>query len=151
MKTRKVFFARLISLIAVLLLIFVCQTILQRFATFDHIVHAQAKTGQYVLDTAYTVLTGESASGLTDGTYEGTAKGYGGPVTVSVTVTGGRIASIDVTSHAKEDAAYYNMAVATVDDILSAQTPDVDTVSGATFTSNAIKNAVILALEQAIA
>ena len=150
MKKRKVFFARLISLALVIVLVCICQIVLKQFARADQVALAQSRTEQYIIDTGYAVITGESASGLTDGTYEGTAKGYGGMVTASVTVANGRIASIDVTSHAGEDAAYYAMASQTVDDILAAQTPDVDTISGATFTSNAIKNAVILALQQAM-
>ena len=151
MRKRKVFIACLASLLIILVLIGICQFVLQKYAIFDQVRKAQTRSEQIIIDTAYAAVSGENASGLKDGTYEGTAKGYGGPLTVSVTVKKGRIETIDIISHAGEDAAYYNMAAATAEDILSAQTPDVDTVSDATFTSNAIKNAVITALQQAVA
>lgn len=84
-----------------------------------------------------------------DGTYTGSARGYGGTVTMSVTIKDGMIASVDVVSAANEDAAYWNATVGLIDNILTAQSADIDVVSGATFSSNGLLNAVKEALEQA--
>ncbi len=84
-----------------------------------------------------------------DGTYEGSARGYGGNITLKVTVEQDTITNIEVTSAAAETPSYYNSAVAVIDSILEQQTPDVDAVSGATYSSNGIKNAVKAALSQA--
>lgn len=91
----------------------------------------------------------ETASEYTDGTYEGEAEGFGGPVKVQVTVEQGQITAIDVLSHTQEDDAYYNSAVAVIDEMLEEQTTEVDTVSGATFSSNGIIGAVEDALGKA--
>ena len=83
------------------------------------------------------------------GTFDGTAKGFGGDVTVTVTIQGGYIADITVDDASGEDAAYFSMAEGILEDILAAQSAEVDTVSGATFSSMGLKNAVAAALEEA--
>jgi fumarate reductase flavoprotein subunit len=81
-----------------------------------------------------------------DGTYAGTAKGRNGDVAVSVTVTGGKIASVVVTKHEETpgiaDPAITGIPAA----IVKAGSTKVDAVSGATLTSDAIKKAVDNAL-----
>lgn len=91
---------------------------------------------------------GESGGSYTDGTYQGTATGFGGDITVAVTVTDGKIASVDILSAEKEDGAYLTMARDIIPEILEAQSADVDTISGATFSSTGIKNATAQALEK---
>lgn len=85
-----------------------------------------------------------------DGTYQGTATGYGGPVTVQVSIQNGRISEIDITSAPNEDAAYYNMALTILDRIVEQQDSDVDVVTGATYTSNGIIDGAKDALSQAV-
>jgi uncharacterized protein with FMN-binding domain len=85
-----------------------------------------------------------------DGTYSGTAQGYGGPVTTQIIIESGAIASIEITSADYEDAAWYNMCLGVLDDILEAQSADVDTVSGATLTSKGIIGSAETALSQAV-
>ena len=46
-----------------------------------------------------------------DGSYEGEAEGFGGPIRVRVTVSEGEIKEIDVYDHAKEDDIYFGMAL----------------------------------------
>jgi uncharacterized protein with FMN-binding domain len=84
-----------------------------------------------------------------DGTYRGTAQGYGGPVTTQITVEGGDVVGIEITSADREDAAYYNMCLGILDEILEEQGADVDTVSGATLTSLGIIDSAREALSQA--
>ena len=90
-----------------------------------------------------------SSSVYNDGTYEGSARGYGGNIGVKVTVEQDTITDINVTSAASETPSYYNSAVAVIDSILTEQSADVDGVSGATYSSNGIKNAVKAALDKA--
>ena len=78
-----------------------------------------------------------------DGTYTGEAQGFGGPVDVEV------ISEINITSAEKEDGAYLSMAEDIIPTILEAQSAEVDTISGATFSSTGIKEAVAQALEEA--
>jgi uncharacterized protein with FMN-binding domain len=85
----------------------------------------------------------------TDGTFEGEAQGFGGPVRVSVVVQDGYLESIDIISAEKEDEAWLNEAVAVIPAMLDEQTTNVDTVSGATFSSTGIINATKAALASA--
>ena len=96
-------------------------------------------------DTATT----DSDNVYKDGTYTGEAEGYGGTIQVEVTLTGDEITSINVVSAPGEDSAYLSQAESVIDSILSAQSTDVDTVSGATFSSTGILNAVDAALGKA--
>ena len=83
----------------------------------------------------------------TDGVFTGTAQGYGGPVTTQVTVKGGYIDEVQVVDAPNEDGPYLEQAVKLIDDMLVKQTPNVDTVSGATFSSAGIINGAVQALE----
>lgn len=84
-----------------------------------------------------------------DGRWEGGAKGFGGMITVLVTVENGTISEIEITSADDEDKAYLFMAEDIIPKIIEAQSADVDTVSGATFSSTGIRDAVSEALKQA--
>lgn len=91
----------------------------------------------------------EAASPYADGTYTGKAQGYGGTVSVAVTIQDGTITDVAIVSAKQEDAAYFDAAKGVIDEILEAQTTAVDTVSGATFSSNGILHAVADALGKA--
>ena len=82
---------------------------------------------------------------LADGVYKGTGTGYAGDITVSVQIKDKQIVAIDILS-SSDDAAFFNRAKAVIDRIIEGQTLDVDTVSGATFSSNGIISAVKNAL-----
>ena len=84
-----------------------------------------------------------------DGRWEGGAKGFGGMITELVTVENGTISEIEITSADDEDKAYLSMAEDIIPKIIEAQSADVDTVSGATFSSTGIRDAVSEALKQA--
>ncbi|MCR4843017.1 MAG: FMN-binding protein [Eubacterium sp.] len=86
---------------------------------------------------------------IADGTYEGTGYGFGGDIVVEVKVEGGEITAVDIISADNEDAEYFDMAKSVVDDIVEAGSADVDTVSGATFSSTGIIDAVKDALDGA--
>ena len=82
-----------------------------------------------------------------DGTYTGEADGFGGMIQVEVKIEKSKIAEINVVSAEKEDGA---MAKDIIPKIIDAQNADVDTISGATFSSTGIKNASEQALEKAV-
>ena len=91
----------------------------------------------------------EAEGQYVDGTYDGEADGFGGTIAVEVTVEGGQITDLAITSADGEDSAYLSNAEAIIPKIIEAQSADVDTISGATFSSTGIKNAVAQALEEA--
>ena len=80
-----------------------------------------------------------------DGVYTGTGTGYRGDTTVRVTVEGGEISDIEVLSYS-DDRSFFRRALSVIDSILSRQTVEVDTVSGATYSSQGIIAAVADAL-----
>lgn len=77
--------------------------------------------------------------------YKGTGTGYAGDITVSVLIKDKQIVSIDILS-SSDDAAFFTRAKAVIDKIIEGQMLDVDTVSGATFSSRGIISAVKNAL-----
>lgn len=89
-----------------------------------------------------------SLNGIKDGTYLGESKGYGGNIKVKVTIESGKIKNIEVISHS-ETPKYYENGSRVIESIIKANSTDVDAVSGATLTSNGIKNAVRDALSKA--
>jgi uncharacterized protein with FMN-binding domain len=108
------------------------------------------KTIQTLSEASAGSGSGTATSGnYKNGTYQGSAQGFGGTITVEVTIENGNISDIQVVSAAGEDATYYNMAINVLDDIMSKQSADVDTVSGATYSSTGLINATKEALGKA--
>lgn len=93
---------------------------------------------------------GAQASGsYRDGTYEGSGQGFGGPIKVQVRVEKGRISAVEVLSHEGEDTTFFNIAAPLTDKIVEAQSADIDTMSGATYSSKGILAAAKDALKKA--
>ena len=91
----------------------------------------------------------EESAAYKDGTYTGSGMGYNGPVEVEVTIEGGVITEVKALS-SDEDDPYYTWVLQQIPDaIVEKSSADVDTVSGATTSSNAMINAVKDALEKA--
>ena len=91
-----------------------------------------------------------SAGALADGTYEGAGKGMGGNVPVTVTVEGGKIASVEVGDNSETQGIGTKAIEQLPAKIVEANgTEGVDAVSGATITSKAIFSGVEAALESA--
>ena len=84
-----------------------------------------------------------------DGTYTGSGKGFGGTISVKVTVEDGKISAIDVTSASGETASFFSKAKGIIPNMISGQTTNVDAASGATYSSNGIITAVRNALSKA--
>ena len=90
------------------------------------------------------------AGGYADGVYYGEGEGYKSTIRVAVTVAGGKISQVEIVSQ-DDDAAYFNRAKALVASVVAKQSTAVDTVSGATFSSEGILAAIEDALSQAAA
>ena len=84
-----------------------------------------------------------------NGTYEGSGTGYGGTITVQVTLEDDTITAVSVVSAPGEDSAYLSQGENVIGSIISEQSTDVDTISGATFSSTGILEAVNDALSKA--
>ena len=96
-----------------------------------------------------TIMAGPAAAAMADGTYTGVGQGKNGDVTVELQVTGGKLAAVRVVKHVEtpgiSDAAMTQFPQRVVD----AQSLNVDAVSGATLTSDGIRNAVADAIRKA--
>lgn len=95
--------------------------------------------------------TPEPTGPYVDGTYTGSSYGYSGRVNVTVTIQGGQIASIEQSN--SDSPGFFDAAWGSIyPQIMANQSADgVDTVSGATFSSEGILGAVQKALAQALA
>lgn len=86
---------------------------------------------------------------FTAGTYEGTGEGFGGELVANVEVSDSEILKVEIAEHA-ESAGISDGAIEKIpEEIVKLQTVNVDSVSGATFSSDAIKEAVKKALIKA--
>lgn len=84
-----------------------------------------------------------------DGVYQGTGSGYGGKLTLEVETEGNSIKDIRLVEE-HETAPVMNRAFPVIKErIMEAQSPVVDSVSGATFSSFAVKKAVAEAMKEA--
>ena len=94
--------------------------------------------------------TAEAAtSGWADGKYKGSAVGYNGRLTVSVVVKDGRLERIVCTGNVEDEPYITNATEGVFAAMLAENTPEVDTVSSATTTSEALIAAVQDALASA--
>lgn len=94
------------------------------------------------------IVAVQDASAYKDGTYYGTGKGFAGNIKVKVDIAGGKISAISIVS-TKDGDSYVKSASSLLDIIVEKQSTNVDTVSGATFSSRGIIAAVRSALSQA--
>lgn len=95
-------------------------------------------------------VSSSSQGKYTDGTYTGSGQSYRGTTTVEVTVFGGNITDIMVISYADDDEFFNKAKNSVLNEILSSQSTDVDTVSGATFSSSGLISAVADALSSSV-
>ena len=166
MKETKQWITRLLGLALVLVLLVGYQTRALGWekSQADHdaaLAAAQAHNAEILAQQkAYGAAQGSSQEGsvaeeeadvgpYADGTYTGTGQGFGGDVTVTVTVSDGYMTDITVDDASGEDQAYFTMALDILSDMLEAQSAQVDTVSGATFSSTGLRDAVAQALSSA--
>ncbi|UCG35783.1 MAG: FMN-binding protein [Candidatus Omnitrophota bacterium] len=80
---------------------------------------------------------------------DGVYLGYSRLVDVKVTIKGGKIAAIEIVEHRGGGKKYENMILPLAKEIVKTQSLEVDTISGATASSNYLINAVKEALDKA--
>lgn len=98
---------------------------------------------------AYATMAGETVLDVTkiaDGTYKGTGEGFMGPMEVEVKVAGGKITAVTVLSHQETPDVASGALKDVPKSMVDGQKVDVDVVSGATFASKGIIEAVKNAL-----
>lgn len=97
------------------------------------------------------VLAGCGASdSLKDGSYNGEAQGNNDLIKVTVTVADGVISAVTVDEHAETDGIWEPAEPAVVDSVIGKTTADgADVASGATVSSEALIEAINMALEEA--
>ena len=79
---------------------------------------------------------------LADGVYTAAADSFGGELELAVTVEDGKMVAIEILTHNDTELVAAGAFAKLIPAIIEAQSPDVDGVSGATYTSDAVKNAV---------
>lgn len=148
----KTFWVRVVNLVLIAALITGYNTVLTLRDKDDQIAKLTAELESANLYKQAVLQSQDAAASggaYTNGVWQGMAQGFGGDIQVEVTVEGGSITDISIVSAEKEDGAYLSMAEDIIPKIIDAQSADVDTISGATFSSTGIKNAVTQALEEA--
>lgn len=104
-------------------------------------------TSDFTFSKPDSSTTGEDVpEKLEDGVFAGTGEGFGGPIKVEVTVENGEIAKIEVLDHSEtegvSDPAFDKIPA----EIIESNSTDVEVVSGATYTSTGLREAVVNAL-----
>ena len=140
------FWVRLVSMLAIVGVLLVYNSVLDVRAKEDEIARLSAQ----VAGNGQSDSENGGSTNHKDGTYTGEADGFGGTIQVEVKIEKSKIAEINVISAEKEDGAYLSMAKDMIPKIIDAQSADIDTISGATFSSTGIKNASEQALEKAV-
>lgn len=141
------FFMRLLSLVLILIILATYQGIASSRA---ELIAEHDKEEAEINAYNEKVLNNDSKSPYQDGTYQGTGVGFGGDITVEVTIKDGQLINIEVLSADDEDTAYYNQAKTLLEKIINKQSTEVDTVSGATYSSEGLIEATSNALEKAV-
>ena len=137
------FIVRAVSFITIVVLLFGYNSVLNVRAKDEQIAKLQASLDEDADNTA------KLQNSFADGVYEGEGTGFGGSIDVKVTIKNGQIKNIEIISAENEDGTYLETAKGIIPKILDAQTPEVDVMSGATFSSTGIKDAVADALQKA--
>ena len=142
------FWIRTVNLAAIVGILFTYHMVLSIYNSKDQVARLQAE-----LERVEPKLQNDgrrsAPAEYQDGVYSGEAEGFGGPISLEVTITDGRIADIQILSAEGEDGAYFSMAENMIPTVLERQSPEVETISGATFSSNGIRNAMKQALGKA--
>lgn len=95
------------------------------------------------------LLAGCSTTNGGNKTSQGTGHGYGGEIKVELSTEDGKITDINVISNHETSVVYDRALPILKERIIEAQSPVVDSVSGATFTSFGVKKAVAEAMKEA--
>lgn len=148
LKTHKNFISRVLCLVLILAALIGYQSHARTWAA--EVEEREAEIAEIEAWNREVLAAKEGTAEYEDGTYEGSGIGFGGEIRVEVVIEDGEIAEINILEAQDEDAAYLTTAETILDDIMEAQSAEVDTISGATFSSTGIRDAVTEALEQAV-
>ncbi len=140
---------RVLTVIMIIGIIFGYDRILEAREKDEEIARLTAELASADVSEEESGETETSGSGYADGVYEGEADGFGGVISVQVEIEEGMITSVEIISAEDEDTAYLEMAEGIIPSILEAQSAEVDAISGATFSSEGIRDAVSAALQEA--
>ena len=91
----------------------------------------------------------DMTTALTDGEYTAEVDGQEGPMTVKTTIADGKISAVEIVSNNETQSIAAAALESVPQAIVDGNTCDVDTVAGATLTSNRIMDAVALCLTEA--
>lgn len=116
--------------------------------------HVMKKIVPTLLATGALLLVGmsgvQAAQAYKDGSYTGKAQGKEGEIEVSVKVTDGKIANVEVVKHEDTEAMMLGVIDNIIPEIIEKQSADdIDAVTGATLSSTGVLNAAKQALAQA--
>lgn len=133
----------------------------EEHAALEAVIPEESEEDQETLDTRESTATPETATPETaaqapdqtvhkynDGTYEGSGAGYEGIISVSVTVENDRITDIVVTDQ-WEDPEFFEPVLSLIEDVLNEQHTDFDAISGSTYSSYGLLDAIDDALAKA--
>lgn len=110
---------------------------------------AQASATPKPSASAKATQSSQKTSAYKDGTYTGTGMGFRGQTKVSVTIRNGEITDISTVSYQDDDRYFQRAFNSMVSRIENNQSAKVNAVSGATYSSQGIMDAVANALEKA--
>ncbi|MCD8126812.1 MAG: FMN-binding protein, partial [Clostridiales bacterium] len=125
-------------------------TAAEEITEVDVTAETEAESGGESMTVQPSDITAQPAETYADGVYAGTSTGFGGDITVQVTVEDGLIVSITILSAEDETPSYLTRASGIISSMLTTQSTDVDAISGATYSSEGIREAVQNALQQAL-
>ncbi|GAB6086624.1 FMN-binding protein [Alkaliphilus crotonatoxidans] len=92
----------------------------------------------------------DDGGAFTDGTYKGTGEGYNGPIEIELVVENGKISDMNVLSHEETEGISDSAFEGIKEQLLEKQSAEgLDTVSGATGTSNGLIEAINAAMPEA--
>lgn len=147
----RVFIWKLCNLVLICCLLFGYQQYAERRASKVSAYEKEAEAAKEAWAEAERAAGGEEETENTyqDGTYQGSGTGFGGEIAVQVVIQDGSIQTVEILSAENETPDYLDSARALLEDIVKAQSVEVDTVSGATLSSNGILEGAGKALLQA--
>ena len=144
----KVFFIKTINILCIVVAMFAYQSMADKRAVKK--AEYESESRQIELDKKK-ALADSGQKMYNDGEYEGSGQGFGGEIKVKVVIKDDEIISATVVSADYETPEYIEAAKGLLSSVIEFQSSEVDTVSGATLSSNGILEGLNNALSLASA
>ena len=146
----KIFIIKMINCILIISVLFTYQSVAKQREKEVLAFDKKVKNERKEWEKESIRLSGKAnESHYKDGTYRGKGKGFGGDIIVEIIIKNDEIKRVDIISAKKETPDYVKMMSSLTQKIVDEQGTDVDVVSGATFSSNGVLEAVENALSKA--